>query len=94
MLQIVMDGSLVGWRLIQEIRRFLASEWEVKVRHSYCEVSSCADALATMIYDHALRLHVYEQCPARLTSFVLVITNIVSGNTSSISIFRWNNFHI
>lgn len=66
-LQTTKDGSVVGRCLIQEIRRLLALEWEVKIWHSYREANSCADALANMCFEHAPGLRVYEQCPARLS---------------------------
>ena len=70
-LQITKDGSVVGWRLIQEIRQLRILEWEVNICHSYREVTLCADALANMGCEHAPGLHVYEQCPARLSPLVL-----------------------
>jgi len=70
-LQTTKDGSVVGWRLIQEIRRLLALEREVKIWHSYREENSSADALANMGCEHAPGLRVYEQCPARLSYLVL-----------------------
>jgi ribonuclease HI len=64
-------GSVVRWRLVQEIRRLLALEWEIKVCHSYCEANMCADALANMGCDHGPRLRRYAQCPTRLSSLLL-----------------------
>ncbi|MCH81618.1 ribonuclease H protein [Trifolium medium] len=46
------DESVVGWRLIQEIRRLLSLEWEINVYHSYREANLCVDALANMGCDH------------------------------------------
>ncbi|GAU11214.1 hypothetical protein TSUD_342040 [Trifolium subterraneum] len=64
-------GSVIGWRLIEEIRRLLALEWEVKVCHSYREANACADALANMGCEHGLGLRMYDQCPPRLSSLLL-----------------------
>jgi hypothetical protein len=54
------DGSVVGWRLIHEICRLLAMDWEVKICHSYREANVFADALANLGCDHDLRLHMYD----------------------------------
>ncbi|PNX81608.1 ribonuclease H [Trifolium pratense] len=67
-------GSVVGWRLIQEIRRLLALDWEIKVCHSYREANACADALANMGCDHGPGIRVYEQCPSRLSLLLLADT--------------------
>jgi ribonuclease HI len=64
-------GSIVGWRLIQEIRRLLTLDWEVKVSHSYREANTCADALANMGCDHDQGLRVYDLCPTGLSSLLL-----------------------
>jgi ribonuclease HI len=45
-------GSVVGWCLIQEIRRLLALDWKIKVCHSYREANACADVLANMGSEH------------------------------------------
>jgi hypothetical protein len=63
-------GSVVGWRLIQEIRRLLALDWEVKVCHSYREANGCADALSNIGCEHGLGTRVYDLCPPRLSSLV------------------------
>ncbi|MCI12311.1 ribonuclease H protein, partial [Trifolium medium] len=68
-------GSVIGWRIIQEIRRLLALDWEIVVCHSYREANSCVDALTNMGCEHEPRLRVYEQCPARL-SFMLLADNM------------------
>ncbi|KAK2422059.1 Polynucleotidyl transferase, ribonuclease H superfamily protein [Trifolium repens] len=70
-LQSTRDGSVVGWRLIHEIRRLLAMDWEVKICHSYREANACADALANLGCDHGPGLHVYNQCPPRVSSLLL-----------------------
>jgi ribonuclease HI len=64
-------GSIIGWRLIKEIRRLLALDWEVKVCHSYREANVCADALANMGCEHGPGLRLYDHCPSRLRSLVL-----------------------
>jgi hypothetical protein len=64
-------GSVVGWRLIQEIRKLLALDWEVKVCHFYRETNICADALANMGCEHDPGLRVYDLCPPRLSSLLL-----------------------
>jgi hypothetical protein len=63
-------GSVSGWRLIQEIWRFLSLDWEILVCHSYREANVCADALANMGCDHGSELRVYDQCLASLISFL------------------------
>ncbi|GAU22367.1 hypothetical protein TSUD_106950 [Trifolium subterraneum] len=65
------DGSVVGWRLIQEIRRLLVMDWEVRICHSYRESNACVDALANLGCDHESGKRVYEQCPASLSSLLL-----------------------
>jgi L1 cell adhesion molecule like protein len=65
------DGSVVGWRVIHEIKRLLAMEWEVRICHSYREANTCADALANLGCDHEPGMRVYEQCPAWLSSLLL-----------------------
>ncbi|GAU42972.1 hypothetical protein TSUD_188450 [Trifolium subterraneum] len=65
------DGSVVGWRIIQEIRRLLALDWDVKICHSYREANACADALANLGCDHGPGLRVYEQCPPKISSLLL-----------------------
>jgi ribonuclease HI len=59
-------GSVVGWRLVQEIRRLMALDWEIKVCHSYREANVCADALANMGCDHDPGLQIYNLCPSSL----------------------------
>jgi len=44
----------------------------VKICHSYREANSWTYALANMGREHASELRVYKQCPARLSSLVLV----------------------
>jgi ribonuclease HI len=63
-------GSVLGWRLIQEIRHLLSLDWEILVCHSYREANACADALANMGCDHGPELRVYDQCPASLISLL------------------------
>jgi ribonuclease HI len=63
-------GSIIGWRLIKEIYRLLALDWEVKVCHSYREANACADALANMGCEHGPGLRLYDHCPSRLRSLV------------------------
>ncbi|PNX68029.1 hypothetical protein L195_g063792, partial [Trifolium pratense] len=46
------DESVVGWRIIQEIRRLIGMDWEVKICHSYRESNAFADALANLGCDH------------------------------------------
>ncbi|PNX79431.1 hypothetical protein L195_g035417, partial [Trifolium pratense] len=65
------EGSVIGWRFIQEIGRLLALEWEIKVCHSQREANACADTLANMGYEHGPGLQLYDQCPPRLSSLVL-----------------------
>jgi ribonuclease HI len=65
-------GSVVGWRLIREIRQLLALDWEIRICHIYREANACADALANMGCDQGLGLRVYEQCPASLSSLLLM----------------------
>ncbi|MCH79274.1 putative non-LTR retroelement reverse transcriptase [Trifolium medium] len=65
------EGSVVGWRLIQQIRRMLAMDWEVRICHSYREANYCADALANMGCEHESGKRVYEQCRVRLSSLLL-----------------------
>jgi ribonuclease HI len=78
-------GSVVGWRLIQEIRRLLALDWEVKVCHSYREANGCADALANMGCEHGLGIRVYDLCPPRLSS--LLLADVMGIATSRIISF-------
>ncbi|MCH84578.1 ribonuclease H protein, partial [Trifolium medium] len=40
--------NVMGWRLVQRIRQLLQLEWEVKVKHVYCDANACAYALANM----------------------------------------------
>ncbi|XP_045792121.1 uncharacterized protein LOC123886891 [Trifolium pratense] len=65
------NGSVVGWRIIQEIKRLLAMDWEVKICHSYRESNACVDLLANLRCDHEPGMRVYEQCPASLNSLLL-----------------------
>ncbi|GAU29740.1 hypothetical protein TSUD_392290 [Trifolium subterraneum] len=65
------DGSVVGWRIIQEIRRLFALDWDVKICHSYRETNVCVDALANLGCDHGPGLRVYEQYPPRVSSSLL-----------------------
>ncbi|GAU35983.1 hypothetical protein TSUD_207870 [Trifolium subterraneum] len=65
------DGSVVGWRLIQEIQRLLVMDWEVRICHSYRESNACVDALANLGCDHEPGMRVYEQCPTSLSSLLL-----------------------
>lgn len=67
-LQFHKDGSLVGWRLIQKIRRLLALEWKIKVCHSYRETNACADALAYIGCDHGSGLRMYEANVTEITT--------------------------
>ncbi|MCI33000.1 ethylene responsive transcription factor 1b, partial [Trifolium medium] len=64
-------GSIVGWRLVQEIRRLLALDWDIKVCHFYREANACADTLANMSCDHGLGLRLYDNCPSRMSSLLL-----------------------
>jgi hypothetical protein len=59
-------------RVIHEIKKLLAMEWEVRICHSYREANTCADALANLECDHEPGMRVYEQCPVRLRSLLLV----------------------
>ncbi|PNX54347.1 ribonuclease H [Trifolium pratense] len=63
------NGSVVGWRIIQEIKRLLAMDWEVKICHSYRESNACADLLANLRCDDEPGMRVYEQCPASLIHY-------------------------
>ncbi|PNX57174.1 ethylene responsive transcription factor 1b [Trifolium pratense] len=65
------NGSVMGWRLIKEIRRLLALKWEIKVCHSYREANACADALANMGCEHDHGLQIYDQCHVSLRNFVI-----------------------
>jgi hypothetical protein len=46
-------------------------DWEVKICHSYREANACADALANLGCDHDPGLHMYDQCPPRVSSLLL-----------------------
>ncbi|PNY05394.1 ribonuclease H [Trifolium pratense] len=65
------DDSVVGWRIIQEIRRLLAMDWEVKISHSYRESNACGDTLANLGCDNEPGMQVYDHCPASLSSLLL-----------------------
>ncbi|CAJ2664280.1 unnamed protein product [Trifolium pratense] len=64
-------GSVVGWRLVQQIRRFLELDWEIKICHSYREANKCADALANIGCQQESTLMIYEHCLAQLSSLLL-----------------------
>jgi hypothetical protein len=55
-------GSVIGWCLVQEIRRLLALEWKIKVCHSYQKANVCADAFANMRCDYGPGFRRYAQC--------------------------------
>ncbi|GAU30080.1 hypothetical protein TSUD_332490 [Trifolium subterraneum] len=79
------DGIVVGWRIIQEIRRLLALDWDVKICHSYREASACVDALANLGCDHGPGLGVYEQCTPRVSLLLLAdVTGITTPKTISL----------
>jgi hypothetical protein len=42
------EGSLMGRVLVNKIRSFITLDWEVVVRHIYCEANQCVDALANL----------------------------------------------
>ncbi|PNX78219.1 ribonuclease H [Trifolium pratense] len=65
------DESVVGWKIIQEIRRLLAMDWEVNICYSYRKANDCADALANLGCNHDPGLRVYEQCPPSVSSLML-----------------------
>jgi hypothetical protein len=79
-------GSIVGWRLIREIRQLLALDWEIRICHIYCEANACANTLANMGCDQEPGLHVYEQqCPASLSSLLLMdVMDIATSRVISI----------
>jgi len=62
-------GSVDGWSLLQNIRRLLELEWEIKIHHSYREANKCVDALANMACDGGYSLMLYEHCPAQINLF-------------------------
>jgi hypothetical protein len=64
-------GSVVEWRLVQEIRRLLALDWDIEVCHSYCEANACADTLANMGCEHGPGIRLNEHCSSRLSSLLL-----------------------
>jgi ribonuclease HI len=64
-------GSSTGWTLVQNIRRLLELDWEVKICHSYREANFCADALANLACDGGFTMILYEQCPAQVRSIYL-----------------------
>jgi hypothetical protein len=42
------EGSLMDRTLVNKICSFIALNWEVVVRHIYCEANQCIDALANL----------------------------------------------
>ena len=64
-------GSPTGRTLVQNIRRLLELDWEVKICHSYREANYCADALANLACDGGFTMISYEQCPAQVNSIYL-----------------------
>ncbi|MCI68660.1 hypothetical protein A2U01_0089921, partial [Trifolium medium] len=35
-----------GWSLCKRIWRIMELEWELRIRHTYCEANLCADTIA------------------------------------------------
>jgi ribonuclease HI len=63
--------SVIGWRLIQEIKKHLAFDWKIKVCHSNREANVCAGALVNMRCEHGPGLRLYDRYPPKLSSLLL-----------------------
>jgi ribonuclease HI len=72
-------GTADGWSLLQNIRRLLELEWEIKIRHSYREANKCADALVNMTCDGGYSFMLYEHCPAQIN--LLFLADSISIST-------------
>jgi len=55
-------GSAEAWSLLQNIRKLLGLNWEVRIRHSYREANASADALANMACEGGFFFILYEHC--------------------------------
>lgn len=64
-------GSMDGGSLLQNIRRLLELEWEIKIRHSYRQANKCADALTNMACDGGYSSMLYEHCHAQINLLFL-----------------------
>ncbi|MCI01846.1 ribonuclease H protein [Trifolium medium] len=64
-------GSAIGWRVIKEISRLLAMDWELNVYHFNRKANSCASPLANMGCEHGPGLRIYKQCPISLSNLLL-----------------------
>jgi hypothetical protein len=56
---------------MNQIRRLLALDWEIKMGCMYREANRCADALANMGCHQEDGLIYYEHCPAQVSSLLL-----------------------
>jgi hypothetical protein len=54
-------GNVLGWRLIQEICRLLALNWDIKIYHSYFETNFYGDMFANMGCEHKPIVKIYDQ---------------------------------
>ncbi|MCI09496.1 putative non-LTR retroelement reverse transcriptase [Trifolium medium] len=70
--------SSMGWWLLQQIRRLLLLDWEVKICHTYREANSCAGALANLGCDGGSSLHIYERPPAHVSLLLVADKSRVS----------------
>jgi hypothetical protein len=58
-----MSHSTAGNVLVEQILKMMALDWEVEVRHTYCEANKCADALANYGCMGSVDSQVFDCCP-------------------------------
>jgi hypothetical protein len=51
------------WSLCKRIWRLLELDWEVCIRHIYCEVHVCADIFVHVGCELGPTMVIYESCP-------------------------------
>jgi hypothetical protein len=61
-----------GWGICKRIWRLLELDWEVHIRHTYCEVNVCADMLAHVECELGSTMIIYESYSAQISHFVIV----------------------
>ena len=59
-------GSHAHGSLIRAIRSILVDDWNVEIRHTYCEANKCANSLAKYTHKLSLRLSFFN----RLLSYI------------------------
>ncbi|MCI08269.1 putative non-LTR retroelement reverse transcriptase [Trifolium medium] len=61
------EGSPMGRALVTKIRALTELDWEVVVRHSYCEANQSADALANLGCSLDVGICYYESCSTQVS---------------------------